>query len=113
MLFVPAKLTYMLQVLDFAVFAQFKKTLHETHAIAHMKSATAKRDLTMWVDATVTAVRRTFETAIVWPHFRSAGQWLKSGPYRSPLLQNSWQCLGAGCSTFDETAVVTTRWSQC
>lgn len=85
-LMVPAKLTHVLQVLDFGVFATFKKTLHEAQVQRLLDSGTGTHDMKQWIRTSVAAIQRTFGDLDAAHHFHKAGQHKMDAPYRRILL---------------------------
>ena len=86
-LFIPSKLTHLLQVLDFAVFASFKKKYHEQQVAQLMMTATGQQPFDEWIRSTVACIRSTFGDCDVAAQFRRAGQCTAGGPYR-PAITN-------------------------
>lgn len=84
-LFIPSKLTHLLQVLDFAVFASFKRKYHEHHVERLMATATGQQPYQEWIRGTIAAIRQTFSICDSMQHFRRAGQCMAAGPYRAAI----------------------------
>jgi hypothetical protein len=86
-LFIPSKLTHLLQVLDFAVFASFKKKYHEQQVTQLMMTASGQQPFEQWIRSTVACIRATFADCSVAAQFTRAGQCTAAGPYR-PAITN-------------------------
>jgi hypothetical protein len=84
-LFIPSKLTHLLQVLDFAVFASFKKKYHEQQVAQLMMTATGQQPFQERVRSTVACIRNTFRDCDVATQFKRAGQCTAGGPYRPAI----------------------------
>ena len=93
-LVIPSKLTHLLQVLDFSVFAQFKKNMYEAQVHHQIHARCAQMDMATWIDSTVAAIDKCLPEFDAAGHFRSAGQWMMTGPYRQALactLPPTWE----------------------
>lgn len=91
-LMIPGKLTHVLQVLDFAVFARFKKQFHDSQMESLLQSVNGTQELIDWIRNTVRIVRDTFRTCNVAEHFHRAGQGANGVPWRqlvTEMLQSS------------------------
>lgn len=96
-LLVPSKLTHLLQVLDFAVFASLKQELHRAHLQSFVGAATAAQPLDKWITVTTTCINHAMRNVDARAAFASAGQARNTQPYRSMVqrwLPKDWGSTG-------------------
>lgn len=96
-LLIPSKLTHLLQVLDFAVFASLKQQLHRAHLTRFIGARIASLPLHEWIDVTATCVAATMHRVDARAAFASAGQARRTEPYRAVVrkwVQAGWNTRG-------------------
>lgn len=94
---VPSKLTHLLQVLDFAVFAGLKQHLHREHLAHFVNTPTATLPLPQWITLTASSIAAKMKRVDVRTAFGSAGQARDAQPYRAAVskwLPPGWSTTG-------------------
>lgn len=93
-LLVPSKLTHLLQVLDFAVFATLKQELHRAHLAHFVTARNAHMPLQQWIDVTIACIKDKMSRVSAANAFHSAGQPQQTAPYRAAVqrwLPERWR----------------------
>lgn len=101
LLLVPSKLTHLLQVLDFAVFASLKQELHKAHLHKFVGAPTAAQSLATWIPTTTECLTQTLRNVNARTAFASAGQARRNEPYRAMVqrwLPRDWASAGRSLS---------------
>jgi hypothetical protein len=86
-LLIPSKLTHVLQVLDFAVFARFKKNFHDSQMESLLQSFNGTQEVIDWIRNAARIVQDTFRTCAVAEHFHGAGQGAVGVPFRRTVTE--------------------------
>ena len=94
-LLVPSKLTPILQVLDFAVFAGFKQEYARAHMETLVASENGQQSYTTWAATTIKTISDQFASMNKRAAFVSAGQNTAHQSYRQAIMQTiggHWVC---------------------
>jgi hypothetical protein len=84
-LLIPSRLTHLLQVLDFGVFAGFKRSFHDAHVNRLLGMADGIASLPDWISGTIRTIRETFTHIDTRAYFEQSGMGVTGRPYRPTL----------------------------
>jgi hypothetical protein len=84
-LLIPSRLTHLLQVLDFGVFAGFKRAFHDAHVNRLLGMANGMSTLPDWITGTIGTIRQTFTDLNARECFSQSGMGVSGKPYRPTL----------------------------
>ena len=79
-LLIPSRLTHLLQVLDFGVFAGFKRAFHDAHVNRLLGMADGMSNLPAWITGTIQTVRDTFTDLDARAYFKQSGMGVTGRP---------------------------------
>jgi hypothetical protein len=96
-LLIPSRLTHLLQVLDFGVFAGFKRAFHDAHINRVLGMADGMSTLPDWIAGTIRTIKECFTNLDAQHYFEQSGMGVTGKEYRRTLaasIGHPWMAKG-------------------